>query len=207
MIITPNIIKSYWDDSIYYIEQPVYSPSLAMYCYTNKILHDNGIVVTMAGDMGDEVLGGYPKYWKLRKEKFNNWTDFIDKWINRIKRPIKVYNKVDLLKGRPTSHKGKFIISCINNTGIERLLAALGKEAETLTGGKDVLGPNRIRHISHLNDTKLALERAIKEQTSKNYEITADLLRSASNSLGRIVGVVDIEDGLDELFAGFCIGK
>jgi len=69
------------------------------------------------------------------------------------------------------------------------------------------LGPNRIRHISHLNDTKLALERAIKEQTSKNYEITADLLRSASNSLGRIVGVVDIEDVLDELFAGFCIGK
>jgi len=94
--ITPEIITDYWDDSIYYMEQPVYNPSLAMYCYTNKILHDNGIVVTMAGDMGDEVLGGYPKYWKLRKEKFNNWTDIIDKWINRIKRPIKVYNKVTL---------------------------------------------------------------------------------------------------------------
>ena len=94
--ITPEIITDYWDDSIYYMEQPVYNPSLAMYCYTNKILHDNGIVVTMAGDMGDEVLGGYPKYWKLRKEKFNNWTDIIDKWINRIKRPIKVYDKVTL---------------------------------------------------------------------------------------------------------------
>ena len=96
IIITPKIIEDYWNDSIYYMEQPVYSPSLAMYCYTNKMLHENGIVVTMAGDMGDEVLGGYPKYWKLRKEKLNSWTDIIDKWINRIKRPIKVYNKVTL---------------------------------------------------------------------------------------------------------------
>ena len=94
--ITPEIVKQYWNDSIYYMEQPVYSPSLAMYCYTNKILHDNGIVVTMAGDMGDEVLGGYPKYWKLRKESLKTWTDVIDKWINRIKRPIKVYDKVVL---------------------------------------------------------------------------------------------------------------
>lgn len=94
--ITPEIVKKYWNDSIYYMEQPVYSPSLAMYCYTNKMLHDNGIVVTMAGDMGDEVLGGYPKYWKLRKENLETWTDVIDKWINRIKRPIKVYDKLVL---------------------------------------------------------------------------------------------------------------
>ncbi len=103
--ITPDIIKQFWDDSIYYMEQPVYSPSLAMYCYTNKRLHDSGIVVTMAGDMGDEVLGGYPKYWKLRKEKLASWTDVIDKWINRIKRPIKVYDKAilrdELLKCYP----------------------------------------------------------------------------------------------------------
>ena len=103
--ITPEIVEQYWDDSIYYIEQPVYNPSLAMYCYTNKVLHDNGIVVTMAGDMGDEVLGGYPKYWKLRKEKFTCWTDIIDKWINRIKRPIKIYDKTvlrnELLKCYP----------------------------------------------------------------------------------------------------------
>jgi len=26
-------------------------------------------------------------------------------------------------------------------------------------------------------------------------------------SLGRIIGIVDIEDVLDELFLGFCIGK
>ena len=98
--ITPFIIRDYWDDSIYFMEQPAYNPSLAMYCYTNKVLHDKGIVVTMAGDMGDEILGGYPKYWKLRKamqlakqsniKKFEikSWSTVIDKWILRIKRPI-----------------------------------------------------------------------------------------------------------------------
>ncbi len=105
VIVTPEIAKEYWDDSIYYMEQPVYNPSLPMYCYTNKKLSDNGIVVTMAGDMGDEVLGGYPKYWKLRKDKLTTWTDVIDKWINRIKRPIKVYDKLvlrsELLKCYP----------------------------------------------------------------------------------------------------------
>ena len=41
-----------------------------MYCYTNQYLSNNGIVVTMAGDMGDEILGGYPKYWKMRQRKY-----------------------------------------------------------------------------------------------------------------------------------------
>ena len=105
VVITPESFIDSWDHSIYYMEQPVYNPSLPMYCYTNKTLADNGIVVTMAGDMGDEVLGGYPKYWKLRKDKLNTWVDVIDKWINRIKRPIKVYDKVvlrdELLKCYP----------------------------------------------------------------------------------------------------------
>jgi asparagine synthase (glutamine-hydrolysing) len=88
VIITPKIIEDYWNDSIYFMEQPAYNPSLAMYCYTNKVLHDNGIVVTMAGDMGDEILGGYPKYWKMKKLKFKSWAAIVDHWTRRIKRPI-----------------------------------------------------------------------------------------------------------------------
>ena len=85
-----------WDDSIYYMEQPVYNPSMAMYCYTNKILSENKIVVTMAGDMGDELLGGYPKYWKLTKpeEKINSWQDLVWKWMHRIKRPVEMTRKI-----------------------------------------------------------------------------------------------------------------
>ena len=87
---TPQLVKDCWDKSIYYMEQPVYNPSMAMYYYTNKFLSEDGIVVTLAGDMGDEVLGGYPKYWKLRNQNVTNWTQLVEQWMNRIKRPIMV---------------------------------------------------------------------------------------------------------------------
>ena len=71
-----------------------------MYCYTNKFLSDNDIVVTMAGDMGDEVLAGYPKYWKMKnpewlekqigKTKIENWDDILKLWMKRIKRPLQL---------------------------------------------------------------------------------------------------------------------
>ena len=90
VIITPNDVIAAWDDSIYYMEQPVYNPSMSMYYHTNQNLSEAGTVITMAGDMGDEILGGYPKYWKMKDEQFRSWGDIIDKWLKRIKRPLVV---------------------------------------------------------------------------------------------------------------------
>ena len=96
--VTPDRVVDSWNDSIYYMEQPMYNQSVAMYYHTNKVLHDNGIVVTMAGDMGDEILGGYPKYWKLTqteyiermigKKQIESWDDVLTLWMQRIKRPL-----------------------------------------------------------------------------------------------------------------------
>jgi len=87
---TPQLLTDCWEDSIYFMEQPVYNPSMAMYYYTNKFLSQDGIVVTLAGDMGDEVLGGYPKYWKFRNQNTSTWQGLVEQWMNRIKRPILV---------------------------------------------------------------------------------------------------------------------
>jgi asparagine synthase (glutamine-hydrolysing) len=96
--VTPDSVVDSWNDSIYYMEQPMYNQSVSMYYHTNKVLHDNGIVVTMAGDMGDEILGGYPKYWKLTqteyiermigKKQIESWDDVLTLWMQRIKRPL-----------------------------------------------------------------------------------------------------------------------
>ena len=96
--ITPKNMIEAWNDSIYFMEQPMYNQSVSMYCYTNKVLHDHNVVVTMAGDMGDEILGGYPKYWKMRNKEFfgkhldkgkiESWKDVITLWMARIKRPL-----------------------------------------------------------------------------------------------------------------------
>ncbi len=88
VIITPNDVIAAWDDSIYYMEQPVYNPSMSMYYHTNRKLHEAGMVITMAGDMGDEILGGYPKYWKMRNDRLDSWSAVVDKWLHRIKRPL-----------------------------------------------------------------------------------------------------------------------
>jgi asparagine synthase (glutamine-hydrolysing) len=88
VLVSPAEYLSAWNDSIYYMEQPNYSPSNPVYCYTNKVLADNDIVVTMAGDMGDELFGGYPKYFDLynSREKPSTWRDLLKLWMNRIRK-------------------------------------------------------------------------------------------------------------------------
>jgi asparagine synthase (glutamine-hydrolysing) len=88
VIITPKEYIKAWKDSIYYMEQVNFNPSMAMYCHTNKFMADKGIVVTMAGDMGDELLCGYPKYQKMFYGKLPaTWRELLNLWLHRIKRP------------------------------------------------------------------------------------------------------------------------
>ena len=88
VVISPSEYLSAWQDSVWYMEQPNYNPSNPMYCYTNKFLSDNNIVVTLAGDMGDELLGGYPKYINLYndKNKPTSWKELLQLWMKRVKK-------------------------------------------------------------------------------------------------------------------------
>jgi len=94
--ITPEMMMACWDKTMWFMEQPVYNWNMPMYYETNKKLSEAGVVVTMAGDMGDELLGGYPKYWKLTKpeEKIKSWEGLVWKWMHRIKRPVEMKRKI-----------------------------------------------------------------------------------------------------------------
>jgi len=94
--VTPHTVEQYWADAMHTMEQPVYNMSMPMYYYTNKFLSEQGVVVTMAGDMGDELLGGYPKYWKLKNDLPTSFRDMIWKWMHRIKRPIQLSTKISM---------------------------------------------------------------------------------------------------------------
>ncbi len=93
--ITPEIIVDNWDSAINTIEEPRYNWNLPMYYYTNKILSKNNVVVTMAGDIGDEILGGYPHYYRMTKmlEKPKNWNDFILLWMRKFASPVNLKMK------------------------------------------------------------------------------------------------------------------
>jgi tRNA modification GTPase len=42
---------------------------------------------------------------------------------------------------------------------------------------------------------------------SEHYDIAAEELRSAIRSLEALVGRIDVENLLDEIFSSFCLGK
>jgi len=94
--ITPKIIKESWDDSVYFGEQPVYTANSSMYCYTNKFLAERDIIVTMSGDMGDEILAGYVKYKHMLqgRVKLNKWIDVLKHWLDRLKRPVPLTDNI-----------------------------------------------------------------------------------------------------------------
>ncbi len=95
--ITPKTFLENWNKSIKYIEEPRYSWNLPMYYLTNKILSKHKTVVTFAGDIGDEIFGGYSKYLKMHNliEKPKNWSDFIKMWMRKFSAPILLNMKFD----------------------------------------------------------------------------------------------------------------
>jgi len=128
--------------------------------------------------------------------------------IEKTTKILKVVNKIDLRNNNDDIFVDELSLSCKTKHGVDLLLKVLGKETKKLVSVSDMsIGPNRLRHIAHLRETKESLQLAIAELKLGKIEIAADFTRGASMSLGRIIGVVDIEDVLDELFLGFCIGK
>ena len=69
--ITPEIYASYWDQSVISVEQLIRTPTLPANLYTNKIMKDHDIKVTLAGDLDDELMCGYPRHGVLSKKLAN----------------------------------------------------------------------------------------------------------------------------------------
>ena len=61
-----GFIKAF-EDTIYALEEPRQSKSLASYYNTNKRIAQDGVIVTMSGDGGDELFAGY------KHHRIPNW--------------------------------------------------------------------------------------------------------------------------------------
>ncbi|TMV83052.1 tRNA uridine-5-carboxymethylaminomethyl(34) synthesis GTPase MnmE, partial [Thioclava sp. BHET1] len=102
---------------------------------------------------------------------------------------------------------GNFRISGRTGAGMDRLIAAITAALEPRAQGAGTL--TRERH-------RLAVLRAIGAMESARVEVlngaeraelAAEDLRTAIRALDSLVGRVDVEDLLGEIFASFCIGK
>ncbi|MGC9446480.1 tRNA uridine-5-carboxymethylaminomethyl(34) synthesis GTPase MnmE [Cereibacter johrii] len=112
-----------------------------------------------------------------------------------------VQGKADLRPGQGLRLSGR------TGEGVPELVAAIGERLRWRSAGAGSL--TRERH-------RLAIERAIGAMESvraellngqQHTELAADDLRRAIRSLDSLVGRVDVESLLGEIFASFCIGK
>jgi tRNA modification GTPase len=91
--------------------------------------------------------------------------------------------------------------------GVPELLDAIAKRLRQRSAGAGLL--TRERHRQAIERAIGAMESALLEveKGSERVELAAAELRVAVRALETLVGRLDVEDLLDEIFASFCIGK
>ncbi|MFO1174698.1 MAG: tRNA uridine-5-carboxymethylaminomethyl(34) synthesis GTPase MnmE [Paracoccaceae bacterium] len=98
-------------------------------------------------------------------------------------------------------------VSGVTGQGLDELVARIGAILSRRAARAGTL--TRERHRRAMERAIGALESARKEVEggSGRVELAAELVRQAIRALDSLVGRVDVEDLLDEIFASFCIGK
>ncbi|MBW7835167.1 MAG: tRNA uridine-5-carboxymethylaminomethyl(34) synthesis GTPase MnmE [Sphingomonadales bacterium] len=114
-----------------------------------------------------------------------------------------VVSKSDLLANQPPGDV--IAVSVRTGVGIDALMAALCRRAETSLGGGETAVITRQRHRQALTEAVAYLAAFLA--APKELELQAEDLRLAARALGRVTGRVEVEDVLGTIFAEFCIGK
>ena len=121
-------------------------------------------------------------------------------------RTLTVHTKADLFAGSlEPSPAGALAVSARTGAGLGALLDAIQAEAQAGLGTGDAL-VTRARHRAALEACITHLDRLLAGEGALP-ELAAEDLRLAVRSLSEVAGHVGVEDVLDRLFSGFCIGK
>ncbi len=131
--------------------------------------------------------------------------------LDRIRRDalITVVNKSDLVPADPATGRADVWVSALTGTGLAELVARIIQRAEIFQrqAGGEAIAVNA-RHAHALAEAKTALASARAKLVGQSpIELLAADLRAVVAAYGDIVGKVDNERMLDQLFASFCVGK
>jgi len=116
---------------------------------------------------------------------------------------LMVWNKADLF----TRMREGLSISLKTGQGMAELLKMLQQKVQHKLEGSDSAPPlTRPRHRHALREALNHLQHGLAVPEG-HPELLAEDLRLAMRAIGRITGVVDVEEVLDFVFRDFCIGK
>jgi tRNA modification GTPase len=113
---------------------------------------------------------------------------------------LKIITKADLSPPPP----GQLSVSATTGAGMPALREKLAEIAAQLTDTSGAAALARPRQIACVRDTEAALTRALEMQEP---ELRGEDLRIAAHALARLTGAIGVEEILDAVFLGFCIGK
>lgn len=101
---------------------------------------------------------------------------------------------------------GQWSISLRNEVGLVEFMNALEKEVESRMELTDTPSLTRTRHRANLRAAYEHLDRYLAAEHFE-LELLSEDLRMAAREMGKITGLVDVEDILEKIFSEFCIGK
>ncbi|MBK5927038.1 tRNA uridine-5-carboxymethylaminomethyl(34) synthesis GTPase MnmE [Rhodobaculum claviforme] len=97
-------------------------------------------------------------------------------------------------------------VSGLTGGGIDNLVSRI--EAQLV---EQVASVGTLTRVRHENAVRMAVEALVRAEAGllngDGYEIVSEELRVAARSLEVLVGRLDVEDILDQVFSSFCIGK
>jgi tRNA modification GTPase len=127
-------------------------------------------------------------------------------WVVRNKIDLDAVDAVDARPRAPAGGDSDFAVSASRGDGVPQLIAALVRFAGEALGSESSGLIGRTRQRKLLQQTAASLQCSISA-AAEGEELAAEELRMAAQSLGRLLGRVDVEDVLDVIFREFCIGK
>lgn len=117
---------------------------------------------------------------------------------------LRIATKGDIATIAPTpEHDLK--ISAQSGAGLRDLISAIRNHIEARLGSGETILVSHLRDRQSIRSAIVHVDTAL--QRIVQPELCAEELRSASDVLARLIGLMDTEAVLDKLFTGFCIGK
>ncbi|MAU52151.1 MAG: tRNA uridine-5-carboxymethylaminomethyl(34) synthesis GTPase MnmE [Roseovarius sp.] len=111
------------------------------------------------------------------------------------------------VRAKADLHPGEPGVSGLTGEGIDRLISLIVDRLATRAQGAGLA--IRVRHESAMRSALLALKGAERrlEEGDRATDLAAEELRAAIRGLDSLVGRIDVEAVLGEIFSSFCLGK